>query len=553
LLPISQNIDATNSSKLPWWTWIAALIIIHIGTEISLLFKFQQGVVDYYLPTSLSLLLINWWGPVRVLSALYVNAVLSTYLWGIPADRWPQWFIYAIPETVFTFLSWYLFRKLFNGKYWLPDIKNTLLFLVFAILIPLVPELFLLQGLHIMFGDQTMGTFWSYIARNWLGEFTACFGLALPGLYYLTPFMHKAGLLLQPPDNIPRPKLMSKAQLVELVLIFFTLFALVFIIQFEKYWYVYGLFSLYTAIRFGFGPAIITNYYIFLITYILPKLLKSLGVEQFYEYPDVTNIFLGASLLFVFAAITGRVISDLRIAEASLQKKNQELDLTNKELDRFVYSVSHDLTAPLKSILGLVNISRMSNEIQEQLVYLNRIETSVKRLEFFIGEILDYSRNKRKQIITERIILKEVCQEIIENLRYLEGFHKVSIDYAALQNSDIFQDKMRLKIILNNLITNAIKFQKRIPDHKPFIKISSRRRGTMILIDIEDNGEGIREEYQGRVFDMFFRATENEKGSGLGLYIAHEAALRIDGNIYVKSQYGKGSVFTVELINLKDN
>lgn len=518
-----------------------------------MLFKYEQGVVDYYLPTSLSLLLINWWGPARVLTALYVNAVLSTYLWGIPVDRWPQWFIYAIPETVFTFLSWYLFRKLFHGKYWLPDISNTLLFLVLAILIPLIPELFLLQFVHILFGDQTIDTLWSYTVRNWLGEFTACFGLALPGLYYLTPFMHKAGLLLHPPESIPIPKFLNKNQFIELLAIFITLLALVFLIEFEKFWYVYGLFSLYIAIRFGFGPAIITNYYIFLITYILPRLFKSLGVKQFYEYPDVINIFLGASLLFVFAAITGRVISDLKIAEANLQEKNKELNLTNKELDRFVYSVSHDLTAPLKSILGLVNISRMSKEIQEHLIYLNRIETSVQRLEFFIGEILDYSRNKRQQIIAERIKLKEVCNEIIDNLRYLEGFHQVEVDCSSLQNQEIFQDEMRLKIILNNLITNAIKFRKRIPGHKPFIKISSRKRMDTILIDIEDNGEGIREEYQGRVFDMFFRATENEKGSGLGLYIAHEAALRIGGDIYVKSQYGKGSVFTVELKNMKEN
>jgi hypothetical protein len=104
--PIKSNTDA-NNERLPWWTWLAALIIIHIGTEISLLFKYDQGVVDYYLPTALSVILINWWGPARVIPVLYINAVLSTYLWGIPADRWYQWFLYGVPETVFTFLSWY--------------------------------------------------------------------------------------------------------------------------------------------------------------------------------------------------------------------------------------------------------------------------------------------------------------------------------------------------------------------------------------------------------------------------------------------------------------
>ncbi|HYC84703.1 MAG TPA: hypothetical protein VEB86_05745, partial [Chryseosolibacter sp.] len=166
--------------SLPWWTTLVAFAIIHAGTQFSLLFKYDTGVADYYLPTSLSVLLINWWGPARVLPVMYINAVASTYLWGIPVDRWPHWFAYAIPETVFTFLSWYLFRIVFKGKYWLPDTQNTVLFLVTGILIPILPEILMLQSLLVWFGDQPVDTFWIYAMRNWLGEFTSTFGLALP-------------------------------------------------------------------------------------------------------------------------------------------------------------------------------------------------------------------------------------------------------------------------------------------------------------------------------------------------------------------------------------
>lgn len=485
---------------------------------------------------------------------MYLNAVCSTYFWGIPADRWHHWLLYGIPETIFTFLSWFLFRKLYNGKYWLPDIKNTVLFLVLGILIPILPEIFLLQSFLVILGDQPLQTFWIYSARNWLGEFTSSFGLALPVLYYLTPTLQKAGLLYDPPKKIIQdPPSLTLVQKFELSSIFLALLALVFLIEFEKFWYIYGLLSLYTAIRFGFGPAIITNYYIFLITYILPKVMKFFGNEQVRDYGEVINIFLGASLLFVFAAITGRVISDVRIAEAKLQKKNQELDQTNKELDRFVYSVSHDLSAPLKSILGLVNISRITNEPVEHSNYLGRIESSVVKLEVFIAEILDYSKNKRQKVYVEQIRLKELCQEILENLKYMDEFHRVNVDLTELTHQEIHQDKMRLKIILNNLLTNAVKFQKKFPGHKPFIKVSSHRTGEKLLIQIEDNGEGIRPEMQGRIFDMFYRGTENAKGSGLGLYIAKEAASKIHGNIFVLSEYGKGSVFTVELKNVNMN
>src|SRR5690606_8142393 len=109
------------------------------------------------------------------------------------------------------------------------------------------------------------------------------------------------------------------------------------------------------------------------------------------------------TLLFVFAAITGRVISDLRITEQQLSMQNAQLELANKELDHFVYSVSHDLSAPLKSILGLVAVSRHSKDHKEAELYFDKIETSVLRLEALIREILDYSRNKRQELKFEQI------------------------------------------------------------------------------------------------------------------------------------------------------
>src|SRR5688572_27161242 len=124
-------------SNLPWWTWLVPILLIHLGTEISLQFKYAQGVSDFYLPTSIALVLIQWWGPARVIPALYINAVLSTYLWGIPTERWFDWLLYGIPETVFIILSWYLFRIAAKGKYWLPDIRSLILFLVLGIIIPI--------------------------------------------------------------------------------------------------------------------------------------------------------------------------------------------------------------------------------------------------------------------------------------------------------------------------------------------------------------------------------------------------------------------------------
>ena len=545
----SFQVTIALSLDCPGGHGLAPLAIFHIGTQISLQFKYAQGVSDFYLPTAFALILIQWWGPKRIIPAMYINAVLSTYFWGIPVDRWYQWIAYGMPETIFVALSWYLFRIKAKGAYWLPDIRSVILFLVLGIIIPILVEVTSLQILLITFGDQQPMFFWSHLTRNALGEFTSNFGLAAFVLYYFTPWIKRNGLALDQYDATGfTGRSLSSKHLAEIAIAFLIMLALAFVIDFSEYWFIYGFFSLYIAIRFGFGPATVTNYYLFMITYIIPKLFHLDRSEAINE-AGVLNIFLGTSLLYVFAAITGRMITDVKIAEEKLVRQNTELEQANSELDRFVYSVSHDLSAPLKSILGLVNIGRISNSSDDQLSHLGKIETSVKKLEAFISEVLDYSHNKRMELAIEQIKLQDLCKEILENLKYADDSQNIEVDMNQISDVEISNDKTRLKIILNNILANAIKYQKRIPGHRPKIRISSSRQPNRIIINIEDNGEGIHPEIQSKIFNMFFRGNPTSKGSGLGLYIAREAAEKINGNISVESEYGKGSTFRLELEN----
>ena len=140
----------SEQTKLPWWTWVVPIIIFHIGTEISLQFKYTAGVSDIYLPTALSIVLINFWGPARVIPAMYINAVLSTGLWGI--KEFYQWPILSIPEVLFAFISWLLFTKIKKGQYWMPDVRSLAAFIIWAMFIPIVIEIGMLDMLH-LFGD----------------------------------------------------------------------------------------------------------------------------------------------------------------------------------------------------------------------------------------------------------------------------------------------------------------------------------------------------------------------------------------------------------------
>ena len=534
-------------TKLPWWTWVVPIVVLQIGTQISLQFKYTQGTSDLYFPTALSLVMINWWGPARILPSMYLNAVLSTGLWGI--KNYYQWPIFALPETVFTFSTWFLFTKLNKGEYWIPNVRSLANFIIWAMFIPIMVEITSLESLLVFFKEHPAEKFWSYFVRDSLGEFTSSFGLALPLLYYVTPILQREGLLVSPPEELIRKHTMyrSTGKLFELAMIFLSLSALTFVIPFQRFWFVYGLFSMYCALRFGFGLATVTNYFIFLITYLIPKFSQEVKGWPDIGQENVVNIYLGMLLLYVFAAITGRVISDLKKVEIKLQRRNNELGQTNSELDRFVYSVSHDLSAPLKSIRGLVNVSRIDKQIPTES-YLGKIESSVQRLEMFISEILDYSRNKRIWQKPEAFEIKSICVELIENLKFIDGFQRIKIDLENLENKTVTTDKSRLKIILNNLLSNAAKFHKKVGEEIPYIRVSSFPTAhRSIIIKVEDNGQGIRPELQNRIFEMFFRASDTEKGSGLGLYIAKEAAEKIGGRIWVHSEYGSGSVFQVEI------
>lgn len=250
-------------------------------------------------------------------------------------------------------------------------------------------------------------------------------------------------------------------------------------------------------------------------------------------------------MLSVTACITGRVISDLKDSERKLNKQFRELERTNQELDRFVYSASHDMSAPLKSLLGLINISRIEKDTQHHMDYINKMEVSIHKLENFISEILDYSKNSRTPIVADKIKIKDILSETLESLQLMENFEKVKIETSALYVEELLVDRIRLKIILNNLLMNAVKYNRYNEGHNPKITISSERNQQFIKIHIADNGQGMQKEVMDKIFTMFFRGNITSTGSGLGLYIAREAAYRMNGRIEVVSEYGLGSTFTV--------
>jgi PAS domain S-box-containing protein len=232
--------------------------------------------------------------------------------------------------------------------------------------------------------------------------------------------------------------------------------------------------------------------------------------------------------------------------------QNEELKKINKELDSFVYKASHDIRAPLTSIMGLVNLANRLNPSEPELTdYFMHIRKSVVKLDEFVKELIDHSRNIRMAIVPEVIDFDVLIEEIFQNLSYMESAAKVKRNISIESTALFKSDKTRLKIILSNLIDNAFRYNFASADPYINIKIQTDEKG--VLISIADNGIGIAPEHLTKVFDMFYRATEEKTGSGLGLYIVKEAIEKLKGKIDVSSEIGAGTSFKVFLPNLKSS
>jgi signal transduction histidine kinase len=242
-------------------------------------------------------------------------------------------------------------------------------------------------------------------------------------------------------------------------------------------------------------------------------------------------------------------ILERKLAEEKLIYNNEELQKTNSELDRFVYSASHDLRAPLCSVLGLVSLIEMETTEASTLQYSKMIRTSVKKLDEFVKNILSYSKNNRLELHVRHIALEQTIHSIVNSLRHIKGAEGVSFEIIVEEQKPFYSDLQRFTIIVENLISNAIKFQDFSRANR-FIKITAISDQVNVAIQVSDNGIGMADEYVHKIFDMFFRISGEREGSGIGLYIVKETVLKLSGTITVESKENIGTTFHVKLKNL---
>ncbi len=245
-------------------------------------------------------------------------------------------------------------------------------------------------------------------------------------------------------------------------------------------------------------------------------------------------------------------IDEIKRAEFKVKNQFEELQKTNHELDRFVYSVSHDLRAPLASILGLINIAEMESPSATQKGYLEMIRGSVNRLDGFIKDILDYSRNSRIEVNVHKINFPELIERVQNNLKSIKEYERLKVILEIHDKVSFYSDQVRIEIILNNLFSNSIKYQD-FQKESSYISIHIRTSAGKAWIRFSDNGIGIEKKHMDKIFAMFYRASEIAKGSGLGLYIAKETISKLNGTIKVESEFELSTAFEIEIPNSTAN
>lgn len=231
-------------------------------------------------------------------------------------------------------------------------------------------------------------------------------------------------------------------------------------------------------------------------------------------------------------------------------KTGQKLKKINKELDTFVYRASHDLKGPLASLLGLVGIARAELEDNPSAIrYLDLMKRRGQRLDNILVDLIEATQVKQSPLEFQSINLFDEAQRVVDLLK--GKYENVNTSFVLDIDPELnaVTDRNMLRAVLQNYIENSHRYRDEEKE-KCFSKISIRIENGDICIKVEDNGTGIPPQAKEKMFEMFYRGTNNISGSGLGLYIVRQAVDKLYGNVSMDSEYGKGSTFMASIPNL---
>ncbi|MDH5382699.1 MAG: ABC transporter substrate-binding protein [Cyclobacteriaceae bacterium] len=269
--------------------------------------------------------------------------------------------------------------------------------------------------------------------------------------------------------------------------------------------------------------------------------MEGLLMEDYIEKSDRLSqkvmFWSGFIVLLVFVVVLVLFLINQRLNKLiaaqtnKLSGQNIQLKKMNEELDNFVYKVSHDLRAPISSSLGIINVYNLEKQENAEK-YMNMIKASLVRMDQYIQDILNYSRNNRIDLNYSEIDFNKIINDTLISLSY--NATRIRTEIKVQESNLCFCDESRLRVIFNNLISNSFRYAD-LKKGDPHLDISVKCVDDFTVIELWDNGCGIPRDQIKNVFKMFYRANDDSNGSGLGLYIVKEAVDKLNGTIEINS------------------
>ena len=273
---------------------------------------------------------------------------------------------------------------------------------------------------------------------------------------------------------------------------------------------------------------------------------QAVAIERSFIINMVSSLAVLAFFIVFMSNMNEQSENRLYEMAGEVKAKNTDLEKANRELDRFFYSTSHDLKIPVMDIKGIVNKAIAEMKDPEVLEHFILLRDRTQKLDEFLKDIIDYARNTKTGVRLTPVHLEGLVDQVLENFRFITGADKIRFEKGMERNLTVETDRVRLFIILNNVISNAVVYHRQnIRDR--WVRISADYSEGKLRLIISDNGQGIDPELIPKVFNMFFRGTAQSKGSGLGLYIVKEAIEKLNGDIGIESVPNKGTTLTITL------
>jgi hypothetical protein len=226
------------------------------------------------------------------------------------------------------------------------------------------------------------------------------------------------------------------------------------------------------------------------------------------------------------------------------KNSNQEDD----SLNILLYKVTHDIKGPISSIIGLTNLGLAETNDKNSKEYFLRIKKNAEKLHSFVAELLNATKISIKETDYEPINFKEIIDDILNSLQFIPNFKKIKINLNIQEGIVFHSDSMMIYSIFQNIIENSIKYSDDTKKES-YLNINIYSNSTKTIITFEDNGIGIEDNLNEKVFEMFFRATDNSQGNGIGLYIVKKSIEKLNGMVTLVSKLGQGTITTISFRN----